>query len=184
LNIFETQLEYSLNPTDSDCLNSFYRSVFPGMMSIDNAADDRETQRSGIDKFLHFKNGSVIAIEEKKRTQDYGDVFLETWSIWEQGIRGWLFTSKADWISYYVVPSNTVYMIPVLPLRCAWHHHGDEWIARYGERDAPNPEYTTKGVPVKWSVLSSAILTEMSGLLNGRLLSLEWNEDEIINEGV
>jgi len=156
MNSLEAELIYANDLADSEKLDQLYRRTFRGVNHIE-CITDRNIQRLGIDKKIIFNDGSVVKIEEKKRRTDYGDCFIETWSVFENGKRGWVYTTQADFIAYYVVPLNIVFFIPVLPLRKSWKIYGEEWMKKYGEKSAPNTRYTTKGVAVPWEILMEKV---------------------------
>lgn len=83
-----------------------------------------ELQREGVDRFFVPKRGELefpYLVEYKTDfKKDTGNVFLETHSVVRVGqpdIRGWLYTSKADWLIYFLVEYETVLALSFPSLR-------------------------------------------------------------------
>lgn len=157
---FDINLFYSLDPEESDYLDSVYKQIFPGLKDIE-FMKTREEQRKGIDKKLHFENGATITFEEKKRRVAYDDILLEIWSVSEKRIEGWLYTSHADYISYFIPSSQKLYILPLLLLRKAWARNQEQWTDQYRELRAKNEGYTTLSRAIPTRVLLPAIQREM-----------------------
>jgi hypothetical protein len=107
-------------------------------------ATDAE-QRRGIDRIAIDDLGHEVAIDYKcdERAQWTGNVFMETVSVDTRRTPGWLYTSDADWILYFVVP-EVVYAFSLSKLRAEI----EGWIKRYREVPAKNRSYRTLGVLV------------------------------------
>lgn len=86
---------------------------------------------------------------------------LETWSVWEQRKRGWLYTCKCDYIVYAVMPSNLIYLLPTLLLKKAWLKYQQKWATLYPETDAVNEGYITKNIAIPTEVLLAAVTEQM-----------------------
>lgn len=157
---FDDELLYSLDLEESKYLDSVYKQIFPGLEDI-RFIETRAEQRKGMDKRLHFENGATITFEEKKRRVAYGDILLEIWSVWEKRIEGWLYTSHADYISYFIPSSQKLYILPLLLLRKAWARNQEQWTDQYRELRAKNEGYTTISRAIPTNVLLSAIQREM-----------------------
>lgn len=159
---FHADLEYSLEERENEMFDAFYYRVFPGLKLIE-FAEDMETQRKGIDKILHFESGRQVTIDEKKRREDYGDILLELWGVWEKRKRGWLHTCQCDYIIYAVMPSRKVYLLPSILLKRAWLTNRLLWKPpKYREVVAHNPGYTTKNIAIPTQELLAAITNEMT----------------------
>ena len=146
----------------------FYQRVFPNLVRIELVENER-LQRLGIDKLLHLENGQRIAIDEKKRRTDYSDILLELWSVYEQGKKGWLFTSYCHYVVYAIMPTQKVYLLPVALLRLAWEHNSIVWKRVYKPIEALNVGYKTISIAIPPSILLSAISKEMSQKLAVRV---------------
>ena len=157
---FDEELEYSLDAEESKYLDSVYKQTFPELKDIE-FMETREEQRKGIDKKLYFENGATITFEEKKRRVAYGDILLEIWSVWEKRIEGWLYTSQADYISYFIPSSQKLYILPLLLIRKAWTRNQEQWTDQYRELRAKNEGYTTLSRAIPTRVLLPAIQREM-----------------------
>jgi len=87
----------------------------------------------------------------------------------ERRIPGWIQKPLAcDFIAYAYAPTETCYLLPVVPLQRAWRQRGREWIVAYGTRRARNPGYVSVGVPVPRDVLMQAIVDAMRVATNER----------------
>jgi len=176
---FEQQLKYANANTSCDQLQEFYTDFFPWLELVEKVSDI-VLQRQGIDTVVTLKNGKQVYFDEKVRKIDYGDIFLEEFSVWQgyprlNGVEvgchdfptgwkqaglipGWLNGSKAtDYITYIVKPSSKVYFLPFLLLQSAWKRSYREWLATYGRRPVRNKDYYTTGIPIKSAVLYQAI---------------------------
>jgi hypothetical protein len=106
-----------------------------------------DEQRAGIDR--HFNNlltGACHTVEYKSdrvagRT---GNAFVETVSVDREGISGWAFRSRADYLIYCVVEPETIYVLEMAMLRRVL----PAWVKRYPVRVAHNRDYDTHGVLV------------------------------------
>lgn len=113
----------------------------------------RAQQRQGIDR--HFKPrrtvqnspGAAFTVEYKTdwTAARTGNAFIETVSVDSQGIPGWVYTSRADWLAYYVPGLHRVYLITFAALRArlpAWRHRHPP------APPIPNGSYNTLGILV------------------------------------
>jgi len=160
-NCFNEDLQYSFEPNDNNFLDKFYHKYFPMLDKIE-FVKDLNLQKQGIDKILTLKDGKEITIDEKKRRKEYGDILLELWSNLEKRKLGWLYTTKCDYIVYIIIPSNKIYLLPVLLLRKAFIKNKKEWLVSKNIKDADNYYYTTRNLAVKTNELLSAISNEMN----------------------
>lgn len=161
MNNFKRDLEYSLEVRADKHFNIFYREAFPDLKAI-VFVEDIETQKKGIDKFLHFGNGKVVSIDEKKRRKAYNDIFLEVYSNLEWKSWGWLFTSHCDFIVYYIEPLRKAYILNTLYLRMAWWNNKNKWVKKYGWKQCFNEKYSSLGVCVEAETLIECIKQEMA----------------------
>ena len=108
----------------------------------------RQEQRQGIDRiFTKRDTGRNYTIEYKTdwtagRT---GNAFIETVSVDSMNVLGWVYTSLAQWLIYFVPARQQLFIVRVEMVRA----HVEEWIERFGpEKAIPNDGYFTWGVPV------------------------------------
>lgn len=160
VNDFGVDLQYSLDQEECELLDCFYHRAFPSICRIE-LIEDLERQRRGMDKILHFNSGYQISLDEKKRRKDYGDILLETWSQYENLKRGWLYTAQCDYIVYAIMPTQIVYLLPVLLLKKAWHNNKDLWLNNHEGVQSHNKNYTTINIAIPINVLMEAIQAEM-----------------------
>jgi len=166
INNFQTDLEYSLLERENIIFNNFYYRVFPGLEHIEivnfNTDFGKKLQKSGVDKILCFKSGYTLSIDEKKRREVYSDILLETWSVWEKRIRGWLYTCQCEYIVYVKMPIRKIYLLPVFLLKSVWMKNGLLWLNKYKNITAKNNGYVTKSVAIPDEILLTAIKEQMT----------------------
>jgi len=109
-----------------------------------------ELQKNGIDRIFVRKNDFLTyKIEYKSdfKTHITGNVFIETCSVfsnYECKVKGWTYTSKADFLIYFVVEEKIAYVIRMETIR----EHIDAWKSKYSQRSSPNYGYETIGILV------------------------------------
>ena len=109
-----------------------------------------ELQKNGIDRiFVKKTDFSTYKIEYKSdfKTHLTGNVFIETCSICINNncnVRGWAYTSKADFLIYLVVKKNIAYIISMNTIKKNINH----WKSIYKKRSSPNKGYKTVGILV------------------------------------
>lgn len=59
-----------------------------------------DKQRSGIDLVLQQENPNVDVKARGNYALQFGDILLETWSVWEKTKRGWAFKPDIDLVAY------------------------------------------------------------------------------------
>lgn len=104
-------------------------------------------QREGIDRhYTSRENGEHHAVEYKTDwTAGWtNNAFVETVSVDTTGKRGWAYTSKAEWLLYFVPPLGIVYMLKMAAIRV----QVDVWAKQYRTQNIPNKGYQTKGLIV------------------------------------
>ncbi|MEM7133356.1 MAG: hypothetical protein AAF702_44070 [Chloroflexota bacterium] len=108
----------------------------------------REEQRLGIDRyFTQFTTGKTYTIEYKTdwTASRTGNAFVETVSVDTMNIPGWIYTSQAEWLIYYVPGRQVIYIGRLSALQ----EMIEEWVERFGpEKAIPNDGYFTQGILV------------------------------------
>lgn len=161
---FRADLRYSLAGRDEDFWQAVYERAFPNLRET-RLCEDLRWQRQGVDRLLYLNNGRILAVDEKKRRRDYGDILLEHVSNDATGAPGWMEKDLAiDWLAYAFMESQRVYLINWYLLRRAWGHYGAEWLALgAAQRDgfrlvvAHNEGYATHSVAVPIPALTRAL---------------------------
>lgn len=127
---FNEQLAYSEQISCEPFWNAVYRKAFPNMVNHMLCSGDTQGQRMGVDRIVYLGNNLTLAIDEKKRKKDYGDMLLEYVSVDKTGAPGWAAKDLAiDYLAYAVMPSKQCHLFPFQLLRRVWNAYGDEWIA-------------------------------------------------------
>jgi hypothetical protein len=112
-------------------------------------------ERRGIDRKFKPKGdvykGDYTNVEYKadEKTQDTGNIFVETYSVVELGRYGWAYTSEADIIAYLAIPDK-IYMFKPVEVR----HKLLEWKEAYKTKAVSNPTYTSAGILVPEDVFA------------------------------
>lgn len=103
----------------------------------------RGQQRLGIDR-VFLKDGGVVQVEYKTDLLAHrtGRVFIETISSDAKGKQGWVYTSRADVIVYFIPGLKVIYVTPPSKLRDAL----PRWEQAYPTRAAANEDYSTHGI--------------------------------------
>jgi hypothetical protein len=73
-----------------------------------------------------------------------GNVFIETISVYEERKPGWMYTSQADVLIYFIPPRGEIHIVKMPLLRMIF----PSWKTRYKETFAMNEGYRTYGVLV------------------------------------
>lgn len=157
---FHDSLAASHAHSDSPWWGEVYRNVFgERLVSMIDLRDDGWAQRGGIDRQLLLADGTVLKVDEKVRSVDYGDFFLEYASDFrKRPYDGWMEKPlTCDFIAYAFIPSQTCYLLPYQLLKNAWDRHKKAWGKEYGYRAAQNNGYETRGICVPIPVVLGAI---------------------------
>lgn len=155
---FKERLAFSEAASTEPFWDAVYRKAFPDLVNHMQTTGATDSQRSGIDRVLHLRNGRTIYIDEKKREQEYPDILLEFVSVDTTGAPGWIEKDLAiDYLAYAFMPTHRCYLFPWLMLRRAWLHHRDEWKREYRIVVAQNKGYKTLSVAIPISVLRKAV---------------------------
>lgn len=99
----------------------------------------RVAQRRGID--YHDKAGRSFELKADSVADKTGNAFIETWSV-NREKPGWLWTSQADWLLYYVPPTGLLMKVGLPLLRA----HVFVFAGQYPERSAQNVRYRSHGL--------------------------------------
>lgn len=150
---FARSLKMSKSYGDAPWWGQVYRQAFPTMQAMVDVRSDGWAQRGGIDRQIVLADGTVIKIDEKVRSKDYPDFFLEAWSDRDRQVKGWAAKDlTCDFIAYAFVPSRTCYLLPFQLLRRAIDKHHGRWWREYLREPVENEQggrsWVTVGVAV------------------------------------
>lgn len=129
-------------------------------------------QRIGIDRlFIGEQKGDALAVEYKTDTQGHrtGNAFIETVSVDNDGKRGWLWTTKADALVYYLSKGSRGYVLDPTDMR----NQAYSWTRRFRVKTATNPDYHSYGLLVP--------LDELSTIAEGEFDMAEGTLDGFVN---
>lgn len=102
---------------------------------------DMAMQKAGIDRTV-----AGITLEYKADSQGHrtGNVFLETISVDRTGKPGWVWTTEADWVVYWLPASGDGWLLAPAALRDRiW-----DWSRRFRVKVSSNPTYHSYGLLV------------------------------------
>jgi hypothetical protein len=158
---FAEDLGWSQAASHEPFWQAVYEKAFPDMIANVLAAGDTQAQRHGIDRWIHLSTGKVLAIDEKKRSEDWPDVALEYRHEGKVEMLGWIEKPLLiDFLAYAYMPSKTCLLLPWQLLRRTWLAHRDEWkdlakqeVKGFKLIKAPNRNYTTHSIGVPKSYL-------------------------------
>lgn len=103
-------------------------------------------QHAGIDRvFTDAGTEERHTVEYKAdwRAHDTGNVFIETVSVDSKDVRGWAYTSQAEWLVYALPQSRRYLLVLMSEMRAklpCW--------AKYPKGSAKNKSYMTHGILV------------------------------------
>lgn len=106
----------------------------------------RDEQRQGIDRWFEDATGRRLSIEYKtdSTAARTGNAFIETVSVDTAHKPGWIHTSRADMLIYYIPPDGLIYALRFARLRRVL----PRWEREYPKRSVQNDGYCTHGLLV------------------------------------
>ena len=161
MNDFKTDLEYSLEASDLDMFDNFYKRIFGKSLLKVEIVTDRVLQFRGVDKILHFASGKTLMIDEKKRRKDYGDILLEIWSNTETKTRGWVYKPFTDYICYAIMPANKCYLLPSVLLKLWVKENFAQFDTFFRKVEAKNEGYVTTSYAIPTDILLEGLKQTM-----------------------
>lgn len=166
------EMNRSMRPELLAWWDAIYHKTFANIVRIERMPTGTAIQKSGIDVILHRENGTQIAIDEKTRDKDYGDLLLEFESTAE--LPGWIEKdAPIDWLFYGVYPQGEYWALPWPILKSVWLEQGEAWLKRYHIKQAHNKspqsgmQWVSRSVAVPWNVILSEVGRKMVGSLKG-----------------
>lgn len=163
---FNESLEASHRYSDLPFWKECYEKAFaPHFATMVDHRENGYWQKLGIDRTIVLNTSKTIAVDEKVRYKDFGDIALEYLSNDRTDAPGWVCKPLlADYIAYAVLPASMCYLLPVIQLQQVWLKHGTEWrkaadakSGGFSNVAAHNSGYTTHSVAVPLRILFPAI---------------------------
>lgn len=82
-------------------------------------------QQRTLGDFSYYESHSIKYLELKSELENkYDNLFIETWSNKDKGIKGWFDKLKADTLGYHFIKDKIFYLIPFNDLKnllhCKW----------------------------------------------------------------
>lgn len=115
---------------------------------------DMDDQRRGIDRHIEAPDGTTYTLEYKADGQGHrsGKAFIESISVDRTGKPGWLWTSQADYVVYWLSGDGRGWVITPANLQArAW-----DWTRRFPVKVSSNPSYHSYGILVPHTELDLA----------------------------
>jgi hypothetical protein len=104
-----------------------------------------DQQLQGIDFIIRKPTGdTTVELKADSRSAETGNAFIETMSRFEDGVYGWAWTTRADLLIYWVVPSEIIVARPS-DIRDALTAKDVGWIYKYPTRLICNRAWHTQG---------------------------------------
>lgn len=115
---------------------------------------ERYLQDAGVDFLFTDRTTNKtwqVELKTDSRAARSGNAFIETVSVKRPGeeIRGWAYTSEADWLLYFLPQLPRIYRLSFEELRVEL----PAWVSRYPVRSIPNKTWETIGLLVPLSEL-------------------------------
>jgi hypothetical protein len=107
----------------------FYRQAFPDFYKVVDVPTDGRAQRGGIDRNVLMRDGTQYRMQEKVRSDYWGDVLIEVCSDVERQIPGWSRTpaDAYDYLAYLVPSFGYGLLFPWPRFRQVLLHFGPDW---------------------------------------------------------
>lgn len=151
---------------DGPLLDPHYKYWFPNLQKTVRVKKDGHAQRAGIDLYAHLTAGKSTSIDEKMLDKEYGHIYLEIWSNYENRKRGWIAKEQSnDYLAYHIKESGRVCLVPTLLARCVWCYMRKKWCKKYRIIKTPNKGYTTHGIGIPKEEFFECMILAMQGLL-------------------
>jgi hypothetical protein len=160
---FGDGLTFSKEPSYQLEMESFYREFFGtvGRRVTIKRISEIDEQKKGYDVVVQLDNDTWFRVEEKRdRYAHTGNIVLELWSDINKK-RGWLYTSRADFIAYHFDGTGITHMLPTAPLRKAWVDKELEWRDTYRVMTRDNRGWVTEFILIPLNVLWEAMRDTM-----------------------
>lgn len=110
---------------------------------------EMEQQRQGIDRQV---GGQTVEYKADSQGHRTGNAFIETISVDRTGKPGWLWTTQATWVIYWLPGDGRGWLLAPAALRDrAW-----EWTRRFRLKVSSNPSYHSYGLLVPLTELDEA----------------------------
>lgn len=111
--------------------DGLYKKAFPDLVAVTRVEANCPAQGLGVDTVLVMGSGAVVRVEEKLSRGQYDNFFLEYEA---HGKPGWVEKPlQVDYVAYTFLPTQTMYLLPWLPLQRAWRKHRMQWLAKYNK---------------------------------------------------
>ena len=155
---FRKDLAFSMQTSYLQLMDEYYKSFFGALNHIQIIrVENLEEQKRGYDVVVKQDNDVWHRIEEKRdRYGRTGNIVLELWSDINHK-KGWLYTSRADYIAYHFDDTGITHLLPVPALRKAWKENEAEWRDTYRIVLKENRGWSTQFILIPLTVLWAAM---------------------------
>lgn len=132
----------------------------PNVNSIWDVSGIKKYQNVDVDAIVKMKNGSELKIEVKTDTYTSGNIYYETISALETGSQGCFLKTEADYIFYYYINQEVLYILEVDSYQ-KWFNEREDFFKEKGyQKQVKNSrwdgsEYTSIGYAYPVSILEN-----------------------------
>lgn len=165
-NNFIDDLDFSHKQSMRDFWIEAYKRYFDDSgLNTDLVIPAEDRPDNGIDKIIHFSNGTSVSVDEKvHRTNSFKDkfIFLEMNHINPDGSYrspGWVRdkNKKCDYLAYAKEDMEQVYIFPFREMQRAFELHGADWQRRFKVTSTNNGWYRSECLLLPAGEVSEAI---------------------------
>lgn len=137
--VYSFKEQLALGQSDENRLDQHFRQFF---VIVPASSDE---QRTGIDRH-YIKDKRTYSVEYKsdRRAKETGHAFIETVSVDANDKPGWIYTSQATYLFYFVPNDDLVYMLTLRKMR----NQLPRWERECRSVAVPNEGYSTVGLLV------------------------------------
>ena len=160
---FRDDLAFSQEPNRNALIDEYCKEFFGAMGNVVEVrnVEDLAEQKKGYDRLVVLDTDEFFRVEIKfDRYGNTGNFVVELWSDLNRK-KGWLFTSRCNYLLYHFTNTHITHMLPMPLLRRAWAENEKEWRSIYPEHIKENVGWTTVFILIPIEVLKSAMTDAM-----------------------
>ena len=107
--IYEFKNSLNIGKNGEETIKNYLYSL-ENVLRVESVQDDKKYQNDDIDFIVYMKNNKKFTVEVKSDTYTSGNLYYETKSCIEFNTLGCLEKTKADFIFYYFINFDTLYI--------------------------------------------------------------------------
>lgn len=113
------------------------------IVDLQDVSNDRKYQKQDIDFLATFKDGTQISLEIKTDTYTTGNIYFETISDVTMNTKGCMYVTKADFLLYYFINDNKLYIIKMDEYKKWFNRHKKD--SNFKHHVVHNTRYESEG---------------------------------------